>query len=289
MTRKTIALLIAAATIVLLAALAAWRIEIVSSRMLAARHPLPARPLGVPVLPGDAAEGLRLAHLNGCFACHGAQLNGRVMSRGVFGSRLTAPNLTRTTAHMSDDQIAAAIRYGVRPDGTALFEMPSADFIALSGSDTAAIIAYLRTLAPKPDAAEKTQWNFDARLLLAMGFIRNEAQAVDPSSRGPERTPKDAPALGRYLTQAQCTACHGPDLGGDPQLHSPDLRATARHYTFAQFQHFFATGQARKGHDAKIMSHAIDTALKYLKPAETAAIYAYLTAPQSGGGGQRAH
>ncbi|HEX3808135.1 MAG TPA: c-type cytochrome [Rhizomicrobium sp.] len=277
MTRKNRTWLIAGAAIVLLVALAIWRIEAVSSAMLAAHHPQPPA-MGVTVSQSQAQDGARLARLNGCVTCHGSQLTGHVMFSGALGSRLTASNLTHLQK-WSDDQIAAAIRYGVKPDGTALFDMPSAEFIRLSGSDTAAIVAYLRSLAPKPDAAEPTQWNLDGRIMLALGFFKNEAETVDVSKRGPTPTPTEPLALGNYLTQSQCAACHAADLSGDPEMKSPDLRAEIKHYSLAQFQHFFATGQPPKGRETAIMTHVIDVALKNFTPSDTAAIYAYLTTP----------
>jgi cytochrome c553 len=277
MTRKNRTWLIAGAAIVLLVALAIWRIEAVSSAMLAARHPRPPTP-GMTVSQSEAQDGARLARLNGCVTCHGSQMTGHDMFSGVLGSRLMASNLTHL-AKWNDHQIADAIRYGVKPDGTALFDMPSAEFIRLSGSDTAAIVAYLRSLTPKPDAAEPTQWNLDARTMLALGFFKNEAEAVDVSKRGPAATPTEPLALGNYLTQSQCATCHAADLSGDPEMKSPDLRAEIKHYSLAQFQHFFATGQPPKGRETAIMTHVIDVALKNFTPADTAAIYAYLTTP----------
>ncbi len=280
MNRRTIGWIVAAAiSIIVLAAFAEW-VEYKSAAVLAERYAPPVAPLRAPVLPDAAAEGLRLAHLNGCFSCHRATLTGGFVSHGVFGFHLTAPNLTRVTRSMTDAQIATAIRLGIGPDGRALFDMPSDEYVRLSDQDVAAIIAWLRTLAPKPDAAPPTQWDFEGRLLLTFGYLKNEAEAVDRASLGPVETPASPVALGRYLALSQCTGCHAADLGGDPEMHSPDLRGEAQHYTLAQFRRFFATGKPRKGNDTVIMSHAINVALRYLTPEDVGAIYAYLRTPQ---------
>src|SRR5512134_3349696 len=49
----------------------------------------------------------------------------------------------------TDDEIARAIREGVRKDGTALFPvMPYTEFAKMDDADVEAIVVYLRTLAP---------------------------------------------------------------------------------------------------------------------------------------------
>ena len=202
------------------------------------------------------------------------------MFSGIFGSRLVAPNLTRLVRHRSDREIASAMRYGVKPDGTSLIGMPVGKFIRSSDSDVAATIAYLRTLPEKPDATPGTRWRFDGRVLLTIRMFLPETALVDKSRRGPRLTPTAPMALGAYISQTQCSICHGADLSGDPDEHSPDLRVVIRDYPQARFQHFLATGEGgRKDHDTKIMQEIVKRRLRFLTSAETAALYAYLKAP----------
>ena len=273
-------LAIAAAAAILLAALAVWRVDAVSTRILETRYPAPDNPLAIAVAMSEAKEGQRLAHLNGCTGCHGKDLTGGVMYRDIFGSRLVAPNLTRLVRHLSDREIASAMRYGVKPDGTSLIGMPVGKFIRSSDSDIAAIIAYLRTLPQKPDATPATQWRFGGRFLLTIRMFLPETTLADKSRRGPRLTPTAPLALGAYISQTQCSICHGADLSGDPDEHSPDLRVVIRDYTLAKFQHFLATGEGgRKGHDTEIMQDIVKHRLHFLTSAETAALYAYLKMP----------
>ncbi|MGH6829134.1 MAG: c-type cytochrome [Rhizomicrobium sp.] len=258
-------------------AAAAFGIESSSAEKLAARHPLPQNPLAIAPDPKLAADGARLAHVNDCFSCHGEDLSGGVAFTGWFGTRLVAPNLTRLAHRQSAAQLAAAIRFGVKPDGTSLVDMPASRFIADSDSDTAAIVSYLRSLPVKPDSAGRTRWGFIGRAMLAMGFLPLEADAVDSSRRGPLRTPTAPLALGRYITHTQCTACHGPDLSGDVSEDSPDLRIAIRHYSLAAFEHFFRTGQGVIGHGTQTMTPAIKSQFKYLTDAQVRAIYLYLS------------
>lgn len=74
---------------------------------------------------------------------------------GPWGTSV-APNLTSHAdglASYSDDEIAAMITKGVRPDGTPMLPpMPYGYLSALTPDDLAAIILYLRSLPPLPDA-----------------------------------------------------------------------------------------------------------------------------------------
>ena len=135
--------LLAVALVAGLAGLLVWRIEAASARILSATHARPIKPLAVTPTPDMAREGARLIRVNGCAECHGDKLTGGVEFSGWFGSRLVAPNLTRLPHRVSDAEIAAVIRYGIKPDGTSLIDMPSDRFIASSDSDIAAMIAYL--------------------------------------------------------------------------------------------------------------------------------------------------
>ena len=66
-----------------------------------------------------------------------------------------APNLTSSEDGLkdfTDEEIAAMITEGVRPDGTKMLPpMPYAAFAQMTPDDLAAVIAYLRTLPPLPD------------------------------------------------------------------------------------------------------------------------------------------
>jgi mono/diheme cytochrome c family protein len=249
----------------------------VSQRILDARHAIPAPPLDVPVDWAVAADGKRLAHVDGCFACHGKALTGGTVFAGPFGTRLTAPNLTRIAGHLSDTQLAAAIRYGIKPDGTTMVAMPSGKFLKSSDGDIAAILAYLRTLHEKPDAVANTQWRLGGRTMLAMGFLPLSAAMAKGAERGPLETPAEPVARGAYLTGVHCSGCHGPDLSGDPDKDSPDLRDVIGHYSPEAFAHFFATGVAPHGRKTQTMTHVIKSRLHDLTKDDVSAIYAYLT------------
>ena len=260
------------------AAAAVWAIQSASARVLLARHAIPPRTLAMMPAPSAASDGERLAHVYGCFSCHGAQLTGRVVFAGWFGTRIVAPNLTRLAHSETDAQLAAAIRYGVKRDGTSIVAMPSEKFIRSSDSDIAAIIAYLHTLPERSDATGTTHWHFGGRAMLVMGLIPVEADVVDRSTRGPAQTPTSPVALGHYITHLHCGGCHGPDLSGETMKGSPDLHFAVQHYSLAAFEHFFRTGDGQVGHGTQTMTGIVLRRFKYLSRSDVDAIYSYLKA-----------
>lgn len=272
--KRGIQLLLVAAII----AAAAWVIERASTRALLARHAMPQHALAIMPAPTAASDGERLAHLDGCFGCHGARLTGRAIFAGWLGTRIVAPNLTRLAHSETNAQLAATIRYGVKRDGTSIVEMPSKQFIRNSDSDIAAIIAYLRTLRTMPDAAGKSRWRFGGRVMLVTSLIPLEADLVNRSARGPLRTPTSPLALGHYITQLYCSGCHGPTLSGETMKGSPDLHFAIQHYSPAAFLHFFRTGDGQIGHGTQTMTGIIRRRFKYLSAGEVRAIYSYLRA-----------
>lgn len=261
-----------------LISVAVWRIELASAQVLATRYVVPIIHITAAPSADAVKNGYRLAHLNDCFGCHGDRLTGRVVFTGWFGTRIAAPNLTRLVRREGDAQLAAAIRYGIKPDGTSLVEMPSDQFIKMSDSDLEAILSYLRSLPARTDTVGVTRWRLDGRILLATGILPTAARLVDRSKRGPVQTPSRPLALGRYITGTQCAVCHGSDLSGDTVNDSPDLHIAIRDYSLSSFEHFFRTGQNPIRHNTPVMTNMIRGQFRYLPPLETRAIYAFLNA-----------
>ena len=115
-----------------------------------------------------AARGAYLARVMICADCHsgrgptgeidpdrhltGATVGFEIPGLGTFWP----PNLTSDPTGLgewTDEEVLAAIRTGVRPDGRELAPaMPSALYSALSDEDGAALVAYLRSLPPAASA-----------------------------------------------------------------------------------------------------------------------------------------
>jgi mono/diheme cytochrome c family protein len=111
------------------------------------------------------ARGAYLASIGDCGGCHTPSNpeTGPDMSRpfagGSFGFSMPGlgvfypPNLTPDAetglGKWSAEEIAAAIRTGVRPDGRELAPiMPWRSYAAMSDEDVTALVAYLRSVAP---------------------------------------------------------------------------------------------------------------------------------------------
>jgi len=183
-----------------------------------------------PAIPSDAASIERGRHLvtavSMCAACHSANLAAPDLAGNLFldipPARLGAPNLTGGAggigARYTDADWERTIRHGVRPDGTPLLFMPTANFYHLSDADLGAIIAYVRSMPPIDNQAPASQIYPLGRALMAAGQLALPAEDLD------HRAPRiPAPPLGRtaeygrYLTTiSTCRDCHGANLSGGP-------------------------------------------------------------------------
>lgn len=169
---------------------------------------------------GDAAERQRGAHLYtvlGCVACHGEGGIGRVFIDAGPVAYVVAPNLT--PAALADrydaNDLAAAIRHGVGPDGRPLRVMPSGDFKDLSDADTAALVAFLQSLPHSDHDPGRSEIRPLGRVLAMLGrFDLVPAANIDHAPRVRTAPPAGPTAgYGAYLAQV-CTGCHGADWAG---------------------------------------------------------------------------
>jgi len=170
--------------------------------------------------PALLARGRYLVEVVGfCGACHttrgpgGALVPGMALAGGrVFeerGFRAVASNISQDRetgiGAWTDAQIAAAIRDGVRPDGSPIGPpMPVESYRGISDRDLAAMVAYLRTTPPVRHAvAEKSRYPFAV------------APAGPPVAYVPDPPAGDRVARGEYLAVniAHCMDCHSGQLG----------------------------------------------------------------------------
>lgn len=183
-------------------------------------------------VPTDSASIRRGEHLanavSGCVGCHGVDMGGSVMFEVPPIGRIVSSNLTRgkggVGASMTDEEFAAAIRYGVRHDGHSVWVMPSENFSHYGDRDLAALIAWVRSLPP----ADR---DLPARAIGPLGRVLNAtgqlsfltAARVDRSEIKAEAPPEGVTQeYGRYLAGAAgCTGCHGPGLSGGHIVGTP--------------------------------------------------------------------
>jgi len=159
-------------------------------------------------------------HLLQCFICHSERdwsqpgappIPARKGAGAVLSEsgerRLVAPNITPDTATgagtWTDDMLARAIREGIGHDGRGLYwGMWYQSFANLSDEDIAAVVVYLRTLAPVRNALPPTR-------LPTEELAENLANPKPITAPVTGPTPGDRRARGRYLIKlADCEGCH---------------------------------------------------------------------------------
>lgn len=225
---------------------------------------------------GKVAHGERLTHVLGCTGCH---------NQGLVGDRfyeLYASNLTREIPKYSDAQFDRLLRHGERPGGKDLDGMPSEVFQHLSDTDTADLLAYLRTLRPHGVPTQPAlPFTAETKKLIAAGELKPAAEWVRLTK---DKTPADLGpryGLGRYITMVTCAECHGEQLNGDPHggPGAPPNLIVAGGYSRAEFEKLITQGVPTGNRKLReMMSGVAQTRFNHLTPHERDAIYAYLKA-----------
>lgn len=175
-------------------------------------------------LPQDEAaieRGRHFAAIRGCTSCHGDDLGGKLFfDVGPIGT-IYSSNLTRgengIAARYSDAELARAIRYGIRQDGTSALVMPSGELTGISEVELSQLIAYIRSLPPVDSEPQGQRFAPLGRLLVLLGQLpAYSAEAIDFDRPYPASMPPAASvAYGEYLAVA-CTGCHNPAFSGGP-------------------------------------------------------------------------
>lgn len=189
----------------------------VTSKAMTRTYAVSDPPLRVGATPEALQRGKHLFDTRGCGDCHGPQGAGRVLIDDPGLGRIVPSNLSRSLRDpaYTDDALAAAIRHGIRPDGTPLLIMPSGEFADLDDADVAALVAYMRALPRNDNDPGTSVVRPVGRVLYALGKLPLfPAETIDHAPRT-RQAPAAAvtPAYGRYIAQS-CTGCHGPDLAG---------------------------------------------------------------------------
>ncbi len=244
-----------------------------SQAILEARHPLRPSAVRAATTSEAIAAGQHLVQTSACGLCHGKDLAGRTL--GAAGSPLAAPNLTQAVGHRSDAELDRAIRDGLRPDGTTEFVMPSQAYARFTDVETAAMLGYLRSLAPKGAPTPKRQSSFMQRVDLALGFMHPEvdriAAARPPLDLGPRYE------SGRHLAAVACGQCHGTDLSGGHGAPGPDLMVRGG-YNRTQFHTLMREGETPSGRELDPMSLVARLSFSHFTDTEIDALFDYLDA-----------
>jgi mono/diheme cytochrome c family protein len=171
-------------------------------------------------------RGRYLAVLSDCASCHTVPGSNQPFAGGraietPFGNIVTpniTPDLETGIGSWSDDAFDAAVRHGLRRNGSRLYPaMPYTAYTKMSRDDVQAIRAYLNTVIPVRNAvvANTLPFPFNIRTSMrvwnALYFTQGDYKPDSKQSAEWNR--------GAYLVDgpAHCGACHTPKtfLGGD--------------------------------------------------------------------------
>jgi cytochrome c553 len=200
------------------------------------------------------AHGQYIAATHGCMDCHGENLAGQVFIDAppflVIASNLTPAGVG---GQYTDADWERAIRHGVGSDGQGLAPMmPAKAYNNLSDDETAALIAYLRTLPPVDNELPATEIRPLGRVIAATGGLPLAHAGIDHAKPHKAAAPPYGPTVeyGAYRA-AICGYCHGADLHGSPPLEPgapapPDLISVTG-WTLDDFVHAMRTGVTPSG------------------------------------------
>ncbi|MEO6581288.1 MAG: cytochrome c [Sphingomicrobium sp.] len=222
------------------------------------------------------AHGERLTRVLGCRGCHGKALQGELWDDEPKGYGVTwASNLTTAIPAMTEAELRALLTKGVHPRRRDLWVMPSELFQHLQENDVAALVAYLRSMAPAGKPSPEPLLGPRAIAEIKSGKIK-PAAALVPELK--DRRPPDLGReheLGRYVTSVTCAECHGPQLKG-VEGDTPDL-IVAGGYSRAEFERLITQGVPTGNRKLKpLMQSVARSRFSQLTPNERDAVYAYL-------------
>jgi mono/diheme cytochrome c family protein len=127
----------------------------------------------------------------------------------IAPGKYRAPNLTPDKetgiGNFTDGELARALRYSVKHDGSLLF--PFMPFQELSDEDLTAVISFLRSQQPVKHLVQPTEYKFLGKALVTFGLLKPE---------GPKNTPPKSVRIDTSLTYgsyiansvANCVGCH---------------------------------------------------------------------------------
>jgi mono/diheme cytochrome c family protein len=262
--------LAALAGLALAAAGLAW---LASESVIERHYPLLSMDVPVSDKADIVARGARLAKLTGCVGCHGDGLRGRRLAP-VDHFRIAAPNLTRSAQGMSDEELARAIRDGLKPDGTSLWVMPSEDYTFMSVADVAAMISYIHSLKPVGVQFAAARFKRRDRFAILAGTLEPSTLRVQDGGASLNLGPRYEG--GRYIARISCAACHGLDLSGTPG-HAPDLDAVGR-YSLRDFFVLLREGHTPDYRPVPAMKALARPRFGNFRDYEVMALYDYLAA-----------
>jgi mono/diheme cytochrome c family protein len=258
----------------------------ISAQRIAQTYSITPAALTVPADSAGLALGRHMATAIGkCAECHGTRYEGKVFLEDPLLGRISAPNITPAgvTRDYTDADWVRAVRHGVKPDGRSVVVMPSYEFYNYGDEDLAAVVAYMKSLAPVEHTPPSIKLGPMGRLLITANmFPVLAAEVIDHDAPHPV-APAVAPTAdyGRYIASIGCVGCHGPALqGGVPPADGPDISPSGRTAGWSQ-DDFRLALRAGKRPDGTIIDIAMPWNMTAgMTDTEIAAVWQYLQSLQ---------
>jgi mono/diheme cytochrome c family protein len=282
-------------------------LDFASGRKVALADYRGADPTGVPPSLAQASlvqRGAYLARAADCLVCHtapgGKDYAGGLGFRLPFGigtlySTNVTPDKESGIGNYSDEEFLAALRRGIRRDGTRLYPaMPYASYTYMTDADALAIKAYLFSLPPvhAQPPANTLAFPFDQRWgMIFWSALFNPDTRFEPNAdQSPEWN------RGAYLAEAlaHCGECHTPrnpafaldarrkfagavTAGWRAYNISADKSTGVGGWSDEEIVSYLSTGHAAgRGTASGPMGEAVDESLSHLVLEDIHAIAAYL-------------
>lgn len=248
-------------------------------------------------------RGHYLATAGDCIACHSAP-GGKPMAGGlplatplgpIYSTNIT-PSKTHGIGNYTQEQFDAALRRGVRADGSHLYPaMPYTAYAKVTDDDMKALYAYfMQGVTPVDSAPAKTTalpFPFNIRLSMAgwnLLYLDSKPYVADPSKSVEWNR-------GAYLARglAHCGTCHTPrgllmaedagrEFGGGAvgSWYAPNITADVNSgigdWSVPELAEYLRSGRAAgKAQAGGPMAEAIDHSLRHLNAADLNALAVY--------------
>ena len=279
----------ALAALLLLGAAAVAVGLVLAERRMARQVDVPMRPVAWGTDAQSLERGRYLFASRGCVDCHGADGAGKVFVDDGGGLRIKGPNITggegSATAGYRPEDWVRSIRHGVAPGGRPLLVMPSEDYNRFTDEDLGAVVAYVRSLPPRPHGPAEIRLPVPARVMYGFGLMQDAAAKIDHSLPPQAPVPEGVSvAHGAYVAN-MCLGCHGPDLAGGRIPGAPpdwppasNLRPGAgavlgAYPTGDDLKALFRTGRRPDGSPVKVMPFE---SLREMSDTDVQALHLYL-------------
>lgn len=217
----------ALAGIVLLVVVAVGAVYALSARDMGRTFDIPESTVAAATDSVEIARGAHIvAAIAKCQDCHGDDFGGQTMMDDAVFARISSANITPAgLPGYTDADWERAIRHGVGRDGKPLVFMPAEAYETMSDRDLAAVIGYMRTVAPVQRAHPAPKPGPIARMLYLRGaFPLLPAHIVNHESRPPAPAEGVTAEYGAYLAAiGGCRSCHGGELAGTGDPAAPNI------------------------------------------------------------------